>query len=300
MGDSRGRWTAEREVRVLVGLLLAVSFSFQWQRLSATEGALREVRSDRLESDSRPTCATIGPDTLPADRLRAMIKTDPVAFFRGAIERYDRGVQNYACTFSKQERIGGRLMPEEVMQVRFREKPFSVNMRWVKNAGQARRAVYVEGQWTGKYGEKLAVVEPAGVIARLLVGSVLRPIDGSDARQAARHPIDDFGLANTLRLILEDCYVGAQHENFTVKYVGEGTVGGRPTDVVELRLPGIDKTGEYPEQLLVVDVDREYLLPTCCSLYADETGTKLMERYVMTDIRFNVGLTDRDFSISGD
>jgi hypothetical protein len=298
--NGRGPWPTRREACALVGLSLAVSFCSQWQQLAATASAIQEPWGERSGPDLSALAATVSPPTPLAVPLRTLIKTDPTDFFRGAIERYERSGHDYTCTFSKQERIGGHLMPEQVMQVRFREKPFSVDMLWVKNAGKARRAIYVEGRWRGKHGEKLALVEPTGVIARFLVAHVLRPIDGSDARQAARHPIDHFGFANTLRLILEDCDLGAQREDFTVRYVGESTIGGRPTYLVELRWADIDETHEDPQQLLVVDVDQEYLLPTCCALYADEAGTELLERYVMTDIEFDVGLTDRDFLISGD
>ena len=47
-------------------------------------------------------------------------------------------------------------------------------------------------------------------------------------------------------------------------------------------------------------LDKGTLLPMCCISYADEARTKLLGRYVLTDVKFNVGLTDGDFARKGD
>jgi len=296
---SRGRWLTGRKAYAFVGLLLAVTFCLQWERLAATEGTFQDIRSEQRLTNLNAQRSAGGLPALSPDRLRALIKTDPTAFFHSAAERYERNATDYDCTFTKQERIDGHLMPEQVMQVRLRENPFSVDMLWTRNADQARRATYVEGRWTGKHGEKLALVEPAGAVARLLLDRVLCPVDDPEAKLASRHPIDDFGFANTMRLVLKGCRPISHHTEYSMRYVGEGTVDGRPTYVVERRPVASDGTGAYEDELLVVDVDQEYLLPTCCTMYADEAGTELVERYVTTNIRFNVGLTDQDFAATG-
>jgi hypothetical protein len=184
----------------------------------------------------------------------------------------------------------------QVMRVKFREQPFSVNMLWTKNEDRARRAIYVQGRWTNARGESLAAVEPAGFIARMFVDDVLRAIDGPEAERAARRRIDQFGFANSLRLILKYCDLSASRNELDVRYVRTGMVGGRPTYLFERRLPYTGEQGLYPDGLLLVHLDQEYLLPTRCVAYADEGGTQLLGRYTITNIRFNVGLTDRDFA----
>ncbi len=296
MRNKQGRWTTGRKLRAVVGLGLVVGFCIQCQKLSAGKITPREAAAARPKLNPSAAYATVKPPEPLIDPLATLVKTNPLAFFRGAIERYERSVHDYVCTFSKQELVGGQLTAEQVTQVKFREKPFSVNMVWVKNADKAQRAIYVEGKWTGRDGEKLAVVEPAGAIARLLVDDVMRPIDGPDARKAGRRQIDQFGFLNSLRLILRYCEIGAKRNELEVKYVGEGAIGGRPTWVIERRLPYTNDDGLYPDRVLVVHIDQEYLMPTCCISYADEAKTKLLGKYVTTDIKFNVGLTDRDFS----
>jgi hypothetical protein len=233
------------------------------------------------------------------DSFVAIAQSDPVAAFRAALKRYESKVDDYTCTFEKQERIGGRLTAEQVTQIRFREKPFSVNMLWIQNEDKARRVVYVEGRWTGKHGERMAVVEPAGSVARLFVHDVLRPIDGEEARRAARKTIDQFGFANTLRRIVTICDLATKNHELDIRYKGESTFGGRPTYLFERRLPYSNDNGIYPDRLLVVHLDREHLVPVSCCSFADEEKSQLLGKYVTKDMRFNVGLTDSDFARNG-
>jgi hypothetical protein len=65
--------------------------------------------------------------------------------------------------------------------------------------------------------------------------------------------------------------------------------------VFERRLPYGDAAGVYPDRLLVIYVDREWLVPTGCFAYADDAGEKPLGTYVTTEVKFNVGLTDADF-----
>lgn len=284
-----------RTVSVVVGTFL-VGFSVWSQQLSAETPAVETLVTRESPGAAQPAIRLEPPVD---DSFAALAKSDPVGAFRAGLARYETRVHDYTCTFEKQERVGGRLTAQQVTQVRFREKPFSVNMLWTENEDKARRVIYVEGRWTSKHGEKLGVVEPAGSIARLFVNDVLRPIDGAEARAAARKSIDQFGFANTLRRILKFCDLGAKRKELDIRYVGEGTLAGRTTYMFERRLPYTDDDGRYPDQLLVVHIDKEYLLPTSCASYADEAQKELLGRYVLSDVRFNVGLTDSDFARKG-
>lgn len=280
----------------LVGLSL-VGMCSQWNWRRADDPPSAETLAVQIDQH-----ATLGPfcvSSAAGDSFAALATSDPVGALRAALERYDGRVRDYICTFEKQERVSGRLTAEQVTQVRFREKPFSVNMLWTRNEDKAQRVVYVEGRWMGEHGEKLAVVEPAGSVARLFVSDVLRPIHGDEARKAARKSIDQFGFANTLRRILRFCDVGAERQELDMRCVGEGMLAGRPTYVFERRLPYTDENGLYPDRLLIVHLDKEYLLPISCTSYADEARTTLLGSYVFTNVQFNVGLTDRDFARKG-
>jgi len=283
-----------RKVVSVVFSTFLVGFLVWSHRLSAGTPAV-----ETLVSRQTPIAAPPQLEPPSGKSFAALAKSDPVGALRLALDRYEGRVHDYTCTFVKQERVGGRLKDEQETRVRFREDPFSVNMLWIRNADQARRVIYVEGRWTGRRGEKLAAVEPAGSIARLFVSDVLRPIDGVEARAAARKTIDQFGFARTLRRILKFCDLAAEHGELDIKYLGEGSFAGRATYLLERRLPYKGDAGLYPDRLLIIHIDQEYLLPTSCASYADEAQTELLGRYVLRDVRFNVGLTDSDFAREG-
>jgi hypothetical protein len=284
--------------RAAAGLLLAIGFGVQCWQLPAGERPQRNVPMSK--PDSSAAYAMIDDSAPVGNPYGLMVRSNPLGVLRLAQESYDRSVRDYVCTFSKLELVGGRLTAEQVTRVKFREKPFSVNMLWVNNTDQAQRAIYVEGKWTGKNGEKLSVVEPAGAIARLFVNEVMRPIDGPDAKKAARRRLDEFGFANSLRLIVKYSDLGAEHNELDLKYVGDSFVGDRPTHVIERRLPYTGDDGMYPDRLLIVHLDKENLLPMSCTSYADDAKAQLLGAYVFTDVKFNVGLTERDFARKGE
>lgn len=291
-------WTKARKLRAAIGLLLVIGFCMQCRQLSV--GQSPRNKAPAWNPNPIAVYATAENPAPVEDPYGLMVRSDPLGLLQIAQERYDRTVHDYVCTFSKQELIGGRLTAKQVTHIKFREKPLSVNMLWVKNADKAQRAIYVEGKWTGPNGEKLSVVEPAGAIARVFVNDVMRAIDGPDARKAARRRIDQFGFANSLRLIVKYCDLSAKHDALDLKYVGDGAIDGRPTYVIERRLAYTGEQGVYPDHLLIVHLDKENLLPISSTSYADEAKTKLLGQYVLTDVKFNVGLTESDFARKGE
>src|SRR5712671_3593138 len=108
-----------------------------------------------------PVAATA--DALPtATEMESLARTDPTAFLRACVRRYQREVRGFTAVLTKQELLGGKLGPVEVVEVAFREDPFSVFMKWrTPPAGRADRALYVEGTNDGK-----TLARPAGRAAR--------------------------------------------------------------------------------------------------------------------------------------
>ena len=298
MSVRSGCWTKAWQLRAAAGLLLLIGLCVQCRQMSTAKSPQSEAPASKPNPNA--VYSTIENPTPVKDSYGSMVRSDPLGLLRVAQERYERTVDDYVCTFSKQDWVDGRLTAEQITRVKFREKPLSVNMLWVKNADKARRVIYVEGKWTGKNGEKLSVVEPAGAIARVFVDEVMRPIDGPDAKKAARRRIDQFGFANSLRLIVRYCDLSAKDNELDLKYVGDSAIGGRPTYVIERRLAYTGNEGVYPDHLLIVHLDKGNLLPICCISYADEAKTKLLGRYVFTDVEFNVGLTEGDFARKGE
>jgi len=294
MAATRPLGLRNRTARIVVGLILAVTFCVECR-----QAAIRAGNSDRgfIAELETPAIAAEAPvaDADHSDPILTLAKTDPLALLRLALDRYERSVRDYTCTFTKQECINGRMSQEQQIEVKFKEDPFSVLMHWKRNPGAARRVLYVAGRWQ-KDDKPLAVVEPQGAIARLLVKSVYRPIHGEDAQKASRRTIDQFGFGNTLRLILKYSEIAAERGELSLKYVGTSQVDGRPTYVFERRLPYTGEDGFYPDRVLVVHLDQEWLLPTECFCFADDAKQQLLGHYKLTNVRLNVGLTDEDFT----
>lgn len=226
-----------------------------------------------------------------------MAEADPIGFFQFALDRYDRSVRDYTCTFAKQELVRGKMSAEQVMNAMFREKPFSVRLEWVKNRDKCSRVLYVADRWV-KDRAQMAVVEP-GPIARLFVPYVMRAIDGRDAKKSSRRTINQFGLRNSLLLTLKYALLAREQGILDFTYQGTGRVDGRETLAFERRLPYTDEQGLWPDRVLVVHVDRELLLPTLCECYADDDKQVLLGRYKNSNIQLNVNLPDSVFTKAG-
>ena len=139
-----------------------------------------------------PSAPTRGPisDAAAKTRLIEFARRDPSGLLHLARERCARETGDFSCLFVKQERINGTLKPVEEIDARYRADPLSVYMTWRRGADQATRALFVDSQaFVDRDGQRLARVEPAGVLLRLIR---LRR-DGADPRcagakgQPARH-----------------------------------------------------------------------------------------------------------------
>ncbi len=230
----------------------------------------------------------------PSDPRERFAATDPLGFLRMCREHYFETISDYRCRFHKLERSRRGLSAEQEMEVSFRENPYSVDMRWVRNPGLAKRINYVAGRWNDK-GRELALIEPAGFLGLFVPGGVRRDIHGWAARSAARRTIDQFGFSNTLAFIIKYCEMAQDHPDYDLQYVGRGRFDGRDTYVFERRLPYTEPDKPYPNRLLIIHVDCEWLVPTACYGYADDERETLLGRYTTSSVEINVGLTARDF-----
>ena len=148
-------------------------------------------RPESPPSENGITTGFVSNDPLPVK--------DPLAFLEKCLERYEeQGIKGYRCTFQKQERIDGKLMPSEETEVYYREKPYSVYMHWLRGQRRADSVIYVEGENDDKM-----LVHPAGV-AGALVKVVTRDVDGPDAKQAGRYTLKQLGMKQGMERSLKD------------------------------------------------------------------------------------------------
>jgi hypothetical protein len=167
------------------------------------------------------------PDTAEMERLA---RAEPIAFLQQCLRRYDEEVQSYRATLHKHERVAGKLLKPEVIDVAFREKPFSVRMDWREGMGAAQRTLYVEGQ---NDGQLLAL--PAGRFVSL-IGVVRRDPNGVEAKKSSRMPISNFGIRLGTVSTLAAWRAARQRGDLVVIFRGTRAVrraGGRTCWVLE-------------------------------------------------------------------
>jgi len=206
------------------------------------------------------------------------------ALLQRALANYKRKVRDYTGTLHKQERIKRKLGAQQVISFRFKDKPFSVFMEWLKNPGPADRLLYVEGPGSNKM-----LVHPTGLLSWMK--SLKRHPRSKAARQSTLYTCDQFGFRRLLIRLLDAYRLARQHRGAQTKYLGAATVDGRNCISVEILLP---KPQEYQIRRIIVRFDPEYLLPV--ELERFDSSDNLIGRYTYKDLKFNVGLTDQHFT----
>lgn len=230
-------------------------------------------------------------DDRPDERLA---QHDPMTFLERCRESCQQRLHDYTCLFNKQERIDGQLRPAEQTRISFRQEPFSVRMTWLDNPGLVCDACYVAGRWHDDDGQELALFKPAGALS-LLAPEVRRPVRGKEALSQSRRTLDQFGFLSTLDLILEYARRAEGHADASLRYAGTGDINDRPTLVFERRLPFTGVGGEWPDRLLIVHIDREWLLPVACMAFADDDHQVLLGSYIFSEVALNPGVSDSVF-----
>jgi hypothetical protein len=146
--------------------------------------------------------ATAGPGDVPGDAaLRAApppqaAAVNPQAQLRQiarlAAERY-AALDCYQARFIRQEQVGGKEKPREVMLFKFRKQPFSVYFKWTGVEGQGREAIYVQGQHEGKIHTLLADNDVLGIRGG---GRFAVAPDSFMVKGRTRHPITEAGIGS--------------------------------------------------------------------------------------------------------
>jgi len=226
---------------------------------------------------------------VPIDNTEQIIiwaQEDPVKLFSWLLDNYKKHVQDFKGTFTKQERINGKLKKKQVISFIFKEEPFSVVMTWEKNADSIDKLLYVEKQDVKKNN---MVVHPTGLLA--WIKSVERDPRCKDAYKSSRKPCDRFGFGRMMEDLIEVYTLAKQQDDLQTKYLGKKEIDGRKCILVERTLPPKE---EYPCKKMVIAIDLEYLVPVYVTSY--DWQDELISRYEYTDLEFNVGLRLAQFT----
>jgi outer membrane lipoprotein-sorting protein len=231
----------------------------------------------------KPASATTKPEPAKsADALATMLGEARAAYAK---------TRDYSGTFTRQERVGGKLSAEQVGEIKARVSPFGMYVRFVRPDNFAGAEVaYSAAKKDGKVRYRLA-----GVAGRKGF-QVLGP---EDAKFLAdhRHPVTDWGIGPIIELIATSTAREKTLNNPVEVYTADYRFANRNVTRYEI-LTRRPHAFRYAAKM-VVYVDKETKLPVRFEAYDEPkpgtTAGELIEAYSFTDLKFNSGLGENTF-----
>jgi hypothetical protein len=242
----------------------------------ATHLALKPVAGDKV------------PEALESPIARALRAIDECQ------ARYDR-IRDYVCTFSKRERVNGRLTPPHVMLMKARTRPRSVYLKFREPAA-GREAIYIEGRHDGK-----VLAHDVG-LGRLIAGTLRLDPTGPRAMEDCRHPITEAGIGPLLDTLEARWTAELNSSESRVDFRDAQLAVSRPCTRIDVTHSRQDPDFLFYQVHLYID--RDLGLPIRFEAYdwpvSPEAAPALVEEYTYSDLKLNVGLGDIDFDISNE
>ena len=230
---------------------------------------------------------------LPSDPAPAAANPldGPIAWLTEAKRNYP-AVKDYACTLVSRERVNGVLQDESVIAFKARPQPFSVHMKWLAPRKSANQEVAFV---MGRNGNKMRV---KGHGISKIAGFV--SIDPTDPRvtEHSRHTIYEAGLGNLIDQTLKHWAVERQVGKSVVK-TAEYNYDNRAC--LRIETTRTERRPEFYCYRSVLYLDKDSKIPVRTENYdwprpGGNPEGELLELFSYVGLRFNVGLTDADFS----
>ena len=153
--------------------------------------------------------------------------SDPEEWLKEAEAAYD-GVTSYTAVFHKQQRVDGKLLPEETILLKYR-KPFSLYLKWIKAPYKGSELLYVAG-----WNENRIRAHSGGILR-----FVTRNLDPRDPglMEGNLRPVTSIGIGYLLKAVATNIRKAIKVRELTFSERGEETVYGRKTQVLEVFFP---------------------------------------------------------------
>jgi len=201
-------------------------------------------------------------------------------------------VHDYSADFHKREMIGRRLI-ESKLQVKLREDPFSVYLKFI-SPHTGREALFVSGQNNDQL-----LAHDTGFAS--LVGTLSLDPKGSYAMDENRYPVTSMGLRHMLTKLMETWLNGAEVPDSQVIERTDVFVGTQKCHTVDVIHPRPHVKAKFHLTRLYVDQASGW--PVRVQAYdfpnhrdSRNPGGTLVEDYTYSNLKVNLGLTDQDFS----
>lgn len=208
---------------------------------------------------------------------------DPEEWLREAEAAYDR-VTTYTAVFHKQQRVAGKLLPEETIFLKCRKNPFSLYMNWIRAPYKGSELLYVEG-WNED-----RVRAHRGGILRFFT----RNLDPGDPGLMAGNlrPVTSTGIGYLLENVATNIRKAIKFSELKFFDRGQETVYGRKTQVLEAVFPK-ESARNYDGYRYIINQDVESRILIRTRVY--DQDDQLVENYGYEKLDLNASLADVDF-----
>ena len=197
-----------------------------------------------------------------------------------------QSVKDYSATFSKKEIVGEKLI-EQTMQIKMRQKPFSVYLKF-STPHKGREVIYVDGLNKGK-------LVAHGTGFQKIVGTLKLKPTSNLVMKENRYPITQIGIEKMLNAVV--AIWEKQASNSQVRYFPKAKLG--KTSVRVIQVTHAKKTATTPFHMTRLYIDNQTQLPIRVQQYGfpKKSGGKppLIEQYTYSNLKTNIGLASRDF-----
>ncbi len=219
---------------------------------------------------------------------------------RESLDWIDANVRDYTCNMVRRERVGDDLRPYEFGELKVRHErraqdgtkvPFSAYVHFTKPASVAGREVlFVAGEHGGRM-----FVKRGGQRLNQLTAFV-NPTSAAAMREN-RYPITEIGFRNMAQRLLEKIERDMEHDEVEVKFFKNAKVEGVVCTRIEVIHPLPREHFNYHKAMVFVDDERHLPIGFASFTWPEEQGAppRLLEEYVFTNVKLNVGLRDDDF-----
>lgn len=195
---------------------------------------------------------------------------------------------DFTATFSKKELVGRQLVPL-TMDLKFRTKPTSAYLRFHK-PHEGREVIWVEGRNNGRL-----LVHETGL--KGLIGTVSLVPTSPEAMTGGRYPITMIGLEKLADGVVTMWENELKHDPPEVKFYPNAKLAGMECRVIESVHPAPKRHVSFHRTRLYIDKATGLPVRLEQNGFPTKSGGEppIIEEYTFTNLKTNVGLTERDF-----
>ena len=218
---------------------------------------------------------------------------------RECLRYIDKDVADYTAVIVKRERVKDKLSDYQYMFAKIRNRklagerikvPFGVYLRFLKpKSVTGREVIWAEGQNDGKL-----IAHEGGFINLLRVK--LDP-DGFMAMMGQRYPITKIGFENLVSELIERGERDRQRGVCDVKFFKGAKVANRVCTKVQVTHPTKRPHLDFYRAQIYIDDELNIPIRYVAWAWPKSPGGQpvLLEEYTYTQLKLNVGLSDKDF-----